>query len=291
MTAEKDAEASSAPLFRIGPTPNGWLGAFAAVDIPRDTLVLDDRPLFTLDAPLQAYLFSRAQSGASGGPTPAEGEDEDEEPPKTLEEFLDKTIRTMLGWKTEQQREDFWALANTRPELPPAYGIFTTNAVQTRDETGGMFLFLSRFNSSCRPTLSRPAWDSSSGSTKLYALRDIRAGEELTWTYLNVTFEFEGVEARKAEMLRVFEFECACEACGEGGKSDEERRTSERRLMQLRRLKERIDWTAAGAEGEDAEARRSTLQRMAELSREEGLWETAERLERSLEPAEEEEEE
>ncbi|GAA5828492.1 hypothetical protein JCM11251_000819 [Rhodosporidiobolus azoricus] len=293
MTAPEGVDA---PLFRIGPTSNGWLGAFAATDISRGTLVLDDKPLFTLDAPLQAYLFSRAQSGASGGPTPAEGEDEDEEPPKTLEEFLDKTIRTMLGWKTEGQRQEFWELANTRPELPPAYGIFTTNAVQTRDETGGLFLHLSRFNSSCRPTLSRPSWDSSSGSTKLYALRDISTGEELTWTYLNVTFEFEGRDARRSEMERVFEFVCACEACRDFGEEvegeereqiEEKRRKSEKRLMQLRRLKERIDWTAdvgGKREGEDVQARRTTLRRMADLSREEGLWETAERLERSADP-------
>ncbi|GAA5851939.1 hypothetical protein JCM8547_000105 [Rhodosporidiobolus lusitaniae] len=273
-TTQDDALASPSPLFHIGRTPQGFLGAFASVDIPSGTLVLDEQPLFTVDAPLQAYLFSRAQSGANGGPTPVEGEEE-EESPKTLEEFLDRTIRTNLRWKTEQQRKDFWELANTRPELPPAYGIFATNAVQTRDETGGMFLLLSRFNSSCRPNLSRPAWDPQTASTKLYAFRDIRAGEELTWTYLNVLFEFEGVDARKAEMLRVFEFECACSACAVEG---EEREKSERRLMQLRRLKERLKGTE---EDEEDEGRRSNLRKMAELAREEGLYETAERLEKA----------
>ncbi|GAA6030660.1 hypothetical protein JCM8097_006259 [Rhodosporidiobolus ruineniae] len=277
MTAEYTSTDPHNPLFEVRPTRNGWLGAFASTDIPQGTLVLDDKPLFTLDAPLQAYLFSRAQSGQSGGPTPIEGDDEDEEPPKTLEEFLDKAIRTNLRWRTEDQRKQFWELANTRG-APEAYGIFTTNAVQTRDETGGLFLWLSRFNSSCRPTLSRPAWDSSSGSTKLYALRDISAGEELTWTYLNVTYEFEGAEARKAEMFRVFEFECACDACAGVGMSEEERKASERRLLQLRRLKEQLKGTE---EDEDSEARAATLRRMAKLSREEGLWETAERLEKA----------
>ncbi|GAA6007567.1 hypothetical protein JCM10207_006389 [Rhodosporidiobolus poonsookiae] len=265
-------------LWEVRPTRAGFLGAFARVDIPKGTLVLDDAPLFTVDAPLQAYLFQRAQSGTGGGPTPVEGEEE-EEPAKTLEEFLDRQIRMMLRWRTQEQRDEFWALANTRPELPAAYGIFTTNAVQTRDETGGMFLNLSRFNSSCRPTLSRPAWDSSTGSTKLYALRDIRAGEELVWTYLNVTFEFEGVDARKAEMLRVFEFECACDACAGVGMSDEERAASEKRLLQLRRLKQRM----GGTEGdEQSDGRKATLRKMAGLAREEGLWETAERLEQSV---------
>jgi hypothetical protein len=294
------------PYFEVKATRNGYLGAFATVDIPRGTLVLDETPLFTLDAPLQAYLFQRAQSGKGGGPTPAEGEEE-EEPAKTLDEFLDRAIRQQLSWKTEEQRRHFWDLANTRDELPPAFGIFATNAVQyvhfsspvpasfaaqrlryailspircyrTKDETGGLFLLLSRINSSCRPTLSRPRWDPSTTSTKLYAYRDISVGEQLTWTYLNVLFEFAGVEERKAEMLRVFEFECACDACSGHGMSEEDRRKSEKRLMQLRRLKERM----RGVEvGEADLGRVANLKRMSELSREEKLYETAERLEQA----------
>ncbi|GAA5925955.1 hypothetical protein JCM3775_005161 [Rhodotorula graminis] len=272
--------------FEIRATPIGYLGAFATRPIPRGTLVLHDQPLFTLDAPLQAYLFSRAQAGASGGPTPVEGEsdDDDKGPAKDFDDFLDRNIRTVLSFKTAQQRADFWDLANTRPDLPQAQAIFATNAVQTSGEIGGMFLLLSRFNSSCRPTLSRPAWDPSSGSTRLYALRDIAEGEELTWTYLNVTFEFEGVDARRDEMRRVFEFECCCPACGPGTMSDDERRASEKRLLQLRRLKERMA-CEVGPSDEDREARRALLGRMAALSREEGLWETADRLERVLEEA------
>jgi hypothetical protein len=89
-------------------------------------------------------------------------------------------------------------------------------------------------------------------------------------------FEFAGVEERKAEMLRVFEFECACDACKGVGVSEEERRESEKRLMQLRRLKERLK----GSEGEgDSVARTANLKKMADLAKEEKLYETEERLE------------
>lgn len=89
-------------------------------------------------------------------------------------------------------------------------------------------------------------------------------------------------------MRRVFEFECGCPACGEGLMSDEERGRSEKRLLQLRRLKERLKGGYREGEGreqsdEDREARRALLKRMAELSREEGLWETADRLDKALE--------
>ncbi|GAA5861088.1 hypothetical protein JCM3774_002188 [Rhodotorula dairenensis] len=273
-------DAASPELFVISAHPAGFLGAFASRPIPAGTLVLDDTPLFTLDAPLQAYLFQRVQAGGGGGPTPVEGEDDDEvdqQPATDLDDFLERNIKTMLSCKSDEQRRQFWDLANTRADLPPAYGIFATNAVQTHGEIGGMFPLLSRFNSSCRPTLSRPAWDPSTRSTKLYALRDIEAGEELTWTYLNVTYEFEGVEARKQELRQVFHFECCCVACDDRNVTPAERAASERRLLRLRRYKEQIGGTDGGAE-EQSDERRAVLRTMAKLSREEGLWETARRL-------------
>ncbi|GAA5937170.1 uncharacterized protein JCM15063_002830 [Sporobolomyces koalae] len=268
-----------ADCFKIRPTRQGYLGAFASQPIAAGSLVLADTPLFTVDAPLQNWLFTRAQSGASGGPTPVEGEEE-LEPAKDFDEFLERNILQMLSWKSDQQREQFWDLANTRDDLPKAYGIFATNAVQTTGEIGGMFLMLSRFNSACRPTLSRPAWDPASRTTRLYALRDIAAGEELTWTYLNVTFEFDGVAARQDEMQRVFGFACACDACEREGNALQE---SETRLLQLRRLKEKIGGGhTEEAEGEMTEGRRTALRKMAEISKEEGLYETAQRLEKVI---------
>ncbi|GAA5904606.1 uncharacterized protein JCM6883_003839 [Sporobolomyces salmoneus] len=270
-------------LFDIRPTRQGFLGAFASRPIKSGTLVLSDSPLFTVDAPLQHWLFTRAQSGSSGGPTPVEGE-EDLEPAKTFDEFLERNIRQMLSWKTEEQRRSFWELANTRKDLPEGYGIFATNAVQTTGEIGGMFLSLSRLNSSCRPTLSRPLWDPSSRTTRLYALRDISEGEELTWTYLNVTFEFEGVDARNDEMEKVFGFACCCDACERVGMTEDQVRESEKRLMKLRRLKERIagGYGAKNEHGRMSEGRRKALKEMALLSREEGLYETAQRLEKVI---------
>lgn len=129
-TATPDATAA---LFEIRAHPAGFLGAFATRSISAGTLVLDDSPLFTLDAPLQAYLFQRVQAGGGSGPTPVEGdEDEEDDPPADdFDGFLERNIKTVLSWKQEEQRKRFWDLANTRPDLPPAYGIFATNAVQS----------------------------------------------------------------------------------------------------------------------------------------------------------------
>lgn len=77
-------------------------------------------------------------------------------------------------------------------------------------------------------------------------------------------------------MLRVFEFECACDACSYFEVSDEARAESEKRLMQLRRLRERIRGSEVDAEDV---GRIANLKRMSEIAREEKLYETAERLE------------
>ncbi|KAM0789043.1 hypothetical protein ACM66B_003108 [Microbotryomycetes sp. NB124-2] len=262
--------------YTIGQTSAGYLGAFSTETIAKGQLVLREKPLLTLDAPLQSYLFQRMQSGASG-PTPVEGDsddDDDETEPTTLEAFLDKNITRQLKFKTQQQQKEYWSLANTRPELPKAYGIFATNAVSTVDETGGMFLTLSRFNSACRPCLTRPQYDAQTKTFSLFAVRDIAKGEELTWPYLGVPFEFDSIESRQEELERCFHFACLCDACTEWLRDPVKLKESNRRLLQLRRLKESL----AGEQG----GRHRTLSSMVRLAREERLYEMADRLEEQL---------
>lgn len=71
--------------------------------------------------------------------------------------------------------------------LPSKLTIGPSRVCSTVEETGGLFLQLSRLNSSCRPNLSRPLYDPKTRSFSLYALQDIPVGEELTWPYLGVS--------------------------------------------------------------------------------------------------------
>lgn len=129
MSNHQRRDGDDAQVYKIAQTRSGFLGAFSRIQIPKGALVLREQPLFTVDAPLQAYLFQRTKAGASG-PTPVEGEEEDDDRDlSTLEQFLDRNINRQLALKSTEQQEQFWQLANTHPELPPAYGIFATNAV------------------------------------------------------------------------------------------------------------------------------------------------------------------
>lgn len=85
----------------------------------------------------------------------------------------------------ESDKQIMLELANTHPELPPAYAVFKTNAVSTTLATGGLFPLLSRVNSSCRPNLTRPLWDREAKVTRCWAGRDIEEGEELVRLHLN----------------------------------------------------------------------------------------------------------
>ena len=135
---------SPSPLFTIGPVPSGapYLGATSSTTIPRGTLVLQETPLFTLDAPLQSFLFQRTvAAGAGGGPTPVEGEEDEGEVIAhymethgrefEMEDWMERTIRTALATKGEEERRQFWELAATKQGLEHTKGwnIFTTNAV------------------------------------------------------------------------------------------------------------------------------------------------------------------
>ncbi|KAK4057790.1 hypothetical protein OIO90_001009 [Microbotryomycetes sp. JL221] len=250
----------------------GYMGAFARLAIKKGSIVLCERPLLTLDAPLQSYLFQRIQSGGSSGPTPIQGDsDEDEEEPTTLEQFLDQNITRQLKLKHVQHQQQFWDLANTRPELPKAYGIFATNAVSTVDETGGMFLTLSRFNSGCRPCLSRPQYDPKTKTFTLTAVRDVHQGEELTWPYLGIPFEFDSVQHRRQELLQCFHFNCLCSACQQWLTNPDKLKESNQRLLRLRRLKQ---------QGLNA---KWTVEEMIKLCHEEQLWEMKDTLQQQLE--------
>ena len=159
-----------------------------------------------------------------------------------------------------------------------------------------MFLTLSRFNSGCRPCLSRPQYNEKDRTFSLYAVRDIKAGEELVWPYLGVRFslvsrrkaqlmrslpqvpfEFDSIESRREELLRCFHFDCSCDAC-KRWQDPAELKASNGRLLKLRRLKEGLSSESGGRQG--------TLRRMIALAEEEQLWEMAQTLAKQLEKEE-----
>lgn len=75
---------------------------------------------------------------------------------------------------------------------------------------------------SCAPSAC-PSFDSGTSELSLYATRDLKAGDELTMAYVDVSqHKSEGLlEARKRrrwELARGWRFACVCEQCMEDGR-------------------------------------------------------------------------
>ncbi|KAK4704765.1 hypothetical protein P7C70_g1435, partial [Phenoliferia sp. Uapishka_3] len=107
---------ASSPLFNIAQHPTlPYLGTYSRAPLSRGTVVLDEAPLFQLDAPYQAYLYGMVRQGK--GPT-LSPEAEAEEEADNLDEWLNREILRCLSRPAvgEDERRAFWDLANTADE-------------------------------------------------------------------------------------------------------------------------------------------------------------------------------
>ena len=108
----------------------------------------------------------------------------------------------------------------------------------------GVFPTISRLNHSCRPC-TFAAWNPKEGVQTVHALRDIRAGTELTHSYLGGGACDGRREPRRAELSRKYRFDCDCEACGY---TDDALAQSEQRVVRMAELRRRL-LTSDGAGG------------------------------------------
>jgi len=148
----------------------------------------------------------------------------------------EEEVRTLLADLDAEGRQSFWELADSHAEgrEKTTLGILRTNGLpvdlEDRSDMIGIYAMLSRFNHSCAHNVNN-SWQADIGVEVLHANRDIEPGEELCITYIDL---FQTLEARRAELLTVFKFQCGCEACSLMG--DEQTRSDfcRHRLGQLR---------------------------------------------------------
>ena len=97
-------------------------------------------------------------------------------------------------------------------------GIFKTNAMEIGGRGGNvnhaaLFLTGSRLNHSCRPNISH-AFHESVGEIFMWAIADIKQGEELCITYLD-SRKMDTWETRRRVLEKDYGFICACEVCAD----------------------------------------------------------------------------
>lgn len=190
------------PLFEIKKIPGKGRGLVARFDISKGTQILCEKPLLT------AQAWS----------------------PKDLNSLLAAKLKAMPKAKQLQ----FLSLHNNFPGKLAFSGIMRTNALPcgSGSPVGGVYPTICLINHSCLPN-AHNSWDGGAEHEVIYAVRPIRAGEEITNSY-----DHGGPSpARRAHLKENFGFECACGICSLPAA---ELRASDARRLRIQKLDEKI---------------------------------------------------
>ena len=132
---------------------------------------------------------------------------------------LDDTeyLKQMCG-KSDEEIECFWQLHDQyehkykeQPSTKRLWGIISSNSFENHEKNFQKRLYMatSRFNHSCSPNV---AYEFFGWTIRLYAMREIKAGDTLCISYSDVMYHFPS-EKRQKYLLGAFNFDCACNAC------------------------------------------------------------------------------
>ncbi|KAL5370967.1 hypothetical protein DPSP01_014567 [Paraphaeosphaeria sporulosa] len=179
-------------LTALQPVAGRGLGVVAEADIQRGTRILAESPL----------LSTRHSTLC--------------EPQAVIEQFegLDRSSQALYLELYSYEESPFklayeQLMAKRWHELLPvhqkAYLIWTANAF---GDSNAVYLHASRFNHSCIPNVE-VHWNPALEKQTCHAIRDIKAGEELTITYIPLYLARIERQAR----LHHWGFQCACAAC------------------------------------------------------------------------------
>ncbi|KAL1660765.1 hypothetical protein GGF50DRAFT_106030 [Schizophyllum commune] len=212
-------ERPAIPAHRIASAGQGkGLGVFATRDIGPGELIIAERPLLMipLGVPtaknIPAHFTMKQMIQAS------------------LAEW-EKALEMLVERMLPERREAFMKLANshTTDGSGPILGRIRTNGIaasglhyQGKRGPEGRFSatceLISRVNHSCSPN-ARYTFNKPTFTSRLRAVRDIKAGEEITITYSRLDVP----SAERQKDLAPYGFVCTCDACRGGAESDARR--------------------------------------------------------------------
>ncbi|KAJ7608657.1 hypothetical protein FB45DRAFT_805842 [Roridomyces roridus] len=194
------------PVFRLAEARDKGFGLFSTRDLKAGQLILSERPLLVsargipVCAPPSFILAQRRQH--------------------TLNQ-LEKAVSFSVNHRMRvKDRDGFMALKNSHLHdgSGPVVGIMRTNGLSLEGLRPGVTDDLksynavceniSRFNHSCSPNVD-VRFDIQSFCYQVFAVRDIAAGAELTYSYVPI----DRSTAQRNESLEPYDFVCTCTAC------------------------------------------------------------------------------
>ena len=207
--------------------PKG-LGVFATRNIEKGTRIMADEPVFLLAAdeppcdPIEIYDKFRSVDRATRKQCLQLTCSSDRAKLSKLRKTA-LASNTYASKKFSQHRID---------EAVKLAAIFDVNAFEITDKrwSGGkrcaIFLQATRFNHSCLPNAGN-GWEPNVGKLSIHAVKEIRAGEEITISYIDPR---QRREVRMQGLWDMYEFECTCVACAINLGTVSGRQSVERRL-------------------------------------------------------------
>ncbi|KAM0553375.1 hypothetical protein ACHAPJ_007389 [Fusarium lateritium] len=188
-------------LYVVQDVPGKGLGLIATSKISRGTRILAESPLIRLPQDVTSDDQSR------------------------------RLVIAELNPLSENQRQDFFALRNSHPELGKELGIVKTNALPMTSDGGGIFTISSRINHSCRQN-AQHAWNENFQKLTIHAIDDIEEGTEITIMYIGKRLDY---ATRQHALKAKFSFDCHCDLCFLPAN---ERKVSDARLTEIKQLED-----------------------------------------------------
>lgn len=123
---------------------------------------------------------------------------------------IEPMLAKKLGTLPKDMQRMFLSLHNKAPGRNPFTNIFKTNALPcgAGSPVGAVYQTICRINHSCHPN-SHHSWNEDAGHETIYAIRPIKAGDEIT-----ICYNASGPSAeRRAKLKSSFYFDCDCRGC------------------------------------------------------------------------------
>ncbi|KAH7398528.1 hypothetical protein BKA66DRAFT_592555 [Pyrenochaeta sp. MPI-SDFR-AT-0127] len=190
------------PVFEVHDIPGKGRGLIARFNISKGTLILCEKPLITAH-------------------------------PMPLND-LERNLAAKLKALPKASQRQFLSLHNNRPGKFSFSNTFKTNALPCGPDSpiGGVYPTICLVNHSCIPN-AHHSWDSKAKQETIYAIRPIKAGEEVTISY----YCGRTSESRHTFLKEAFGFDCNCHGCS---RPPSKLQDSDARLLLIQALDDRI---------------------------------------------------
>jgi SET domain-containing protein len=200
-TPSSHVNETKSPLYETRSLPGKGNGLVACSDIAKGTRILCEKPLFRL---------------------------------ASLANMVDSAVLVKVKALSKDQQRQYLSLHNNYPKDNAFSGIFKTNALPcgAGSPIGAVYPTICLINHSCDSN-SHHSWNDLTNSETIHALRDIKAGEEITICYANP----EVYQVRRAKLRGSFGFDCDCSLCS---LPLDERNRSDARRIRIAQLDEAI---------------------------------------------------